>query len=170
MMDAEPGLPDPDNRDLIEGTARVVALDGGVAWLEPEQTTACAGCHSAAVCGVKPGSARLMARRFSMPNRHDFRVGERIVVGIPEDTLRRASLTVYGIPLLLMLAAGITVQKLGGGDLEAAAATLAGLAAGLLVVRQRSRQLSRRGELAPRYLRRAFGPDAGCGLDCSEGP
>lgn len=159
------GLPDPLDRDQIEGVARIIAVDGDTAWLEPEQTTACGSCHSAAVCGAKPGSARLVARRFSMRNDHDFQVGERIVVGTSEDTLRRAALTTYGIPLLLMLVAGITAQKLGGGDLGAALATLAGLAVGLGLVRLKSQRAANRGELAPHYLRRASGSDAECGLD-----
>jgi sigma-E factor negative regulatory protein RseC len=166
-MSAASGLPDVPDRELVEGVARVVAVEGGMAWLEPEQTTACGSCHSAAVCGAKPGSARLVARRFQMRNDHDFRVGERVVVGIAEDTLRSASLTAYGIPLLFMLVAGVTVQKLGGGDLGAAAATIAGLIVGLLVVRLKSQRLSQRGELAPQYLRRAYGHDAECGHDRS---
>lgn len=166
-MTAVSGLPDPHDRDLIEGVARVIAVEGDQAWLEPEQTTACGNCHSAAVCGAKPGSARLVARRFPMANDHDFRVGERIVVGTTEDTVRRAALTAYGIPLLLMLVAGVTAQKLGGGDLGAALATLAGLAAGLGLVRLKSQRAANRGELAPHYLRRASGHDAECGLDRS---
>lgn len=164
-MATAPTLPDAADRDLIEGFARVVAVEGAVAWLEPEQTTACGSCHSAAVCGAKPGSARLVARRFTLPNDHDFQVGERIVVGVAEESVRNAALTAYGIPLLLMLSAGVTAQKLGGGDLGAAAATIAGLAVGILLVRLRSQLLSKRGAYAPQYLRRAFGTDAECGVD-----
>lgn len=161
------GLPDAADRDMIEGVARVIAVEGGVAWLEPEQTTACGSCHASATCGAKPGSSRLVARRFTLANDHDFRVGERIIIAVREDTVRRAALTAYGIPLLLMLVSGVTVQKLGGGDLGAALATLAGLAAGVGVVWLRSRRLSQRGEFAPQYLRRAFGTDAECGHDRS---
>ncbi|HLO79236.1 MAG TPA: SoxR reducing system RseC family protein [Magnetospirillum sp.] len=167
MAAAVSGLPDVSDRELIEGVARVVAVEGGVAWLEPEQTTACGGCHASATCGAKPGSARLVARRFAMANDHDFQVGERIVVGVAEDTLRRASLTAYGLPLAFMLVAGVTAQKLGGGDLGAAAATLSGLAVGLGVVRFKSLRQTKRGELAPHYLRRASGHDAECGVDRS---
>lgn len=166
-MTAASGLPDPHDRDLIEGVARVIAVDGDQAWLEPEQTTACGSCHSASVCGAKPGSPRLVARRFAMANDHDFQVGDRIVVGTPEESVRRAALTAYGIPLLCMLVAGVTVQKLGGGDLEAALATLAGLAAGLGLVGLRSRRLASRADFTPQYLRRASGSDAECGLDRS---
>jgi len=157
----------PEARDIVEGVARVVAVEGGNVWLEPEQTTACGHCAGKAVCGVTPGSPRLVARRFQLPNDHHLQVGERVMVGIPEQSVRRAALTAYGIPLLLMLAAGVTVQKLGGGDLQSAAATLAGLAVGIGVVRLRASTLSGRGELTPHFLRRITAVDAECGLDRS---
>jgi sigma-E factor negative regulatory protein RseC len=166
-MTAVPAMPDAADRDLIEGVARVIAVEGGVAWLEPEQTTACGHCAGKAVCGVTPGSPRLVARRFQLPNDHDFQVGERIIIGVTEQSLRRAALTAYGIPLLLMLVAGVTAQKMGGGDLGAALATLAGLAAGIGLVWLRSRRLSQQGEYTPHYLRRALGSDAECGHDRS---
>lgn len=165
-MHAAAGPSDAEHRTLIEGIARVVAVENGVAWLEPEQTAACGSCHAASACGAKPGSARLVARRFSLPDDHGLRVGERVVVGTPEASVRRAALTAYGLPLLFMLVAGVTVQKMGGGDLEAALATLGGLAAGLGMVRLQSLRFAKRGEYAPQYLRRAAGPDAGCADRC----
>lgn len=166
-MSSATGLSDPLHRDEVEGVARIVAVEGGVAWLEPEQTTACGHCAGKAVCGVTPGSPRLVARRFSLPNDHDFRVGERVIIGIAEQSVRRAALTTYGIPLLLMLGTGVTAQKLGGGDLEAALATLAGLAVGIGIVHLLSARYARRGDFTPHYLRRATGLDAECGLDRS---
>jgi sigma-E factor negative regulatory protein RseC len=133
-----------------------------VAWLEPEQNTSCASCHASAVCGVEPGSRRLVARRFTLANDMALQVGERVVIGIPEATLRRASLTAYGLPLVVMLAAGLTAQGAGGGDGAAALASLAGLAAGLLGVRWRERRLVARGELQPRVLRRAAAATGTC--------
>ncbi len=164
-MHAAAGQPDPMDHDLIEGLARVVAVEGGLAWLEPEQTTACGHCAGKAVCGVTPGNPRLVARRFALRNDHDLRVGERVIVGVPEQSVRGAALTTYGIPLLLMLGAGVTVQKMGGGDLQSAAATLAGLAAGIGVVRLLSARLAHRADYSPHYLRRASAIDADCGSD-----
>lgn len=153
------------DRTLLEGTARVVAVEGGIAWLEPEQTTACGGCKANKVCGVDPGSPRLKARRFSMPNVHELRVGERVVVGVDEGTVLRASATLYGIPLLTMLAGGLIAQKAYGmGDLGAAAGTVAGLLLGLVVIRLLSARSAARGAHAPRFIRRVYGP--GPGGDC----
>lgn len=153
---------DCHDRTLLEGTARVVAVEDGIAWLEPEQTTACGGCKASKVCGVDPGSPRLKARRFSMPNAHDLRIGERVVVGVEEGTVLRASATLYGIPLLTLLGGGLIAQKAYGlGDLGAAAGAVAGLVLGLIVVRLWTARSSARGDHAPRFIRRAFGPPPG---------
>lgn len=146
----------------IEGVARVVAADGGTVWLEPEPTGSCSGCMSAAVCGHGNGSSRRMAsRRFALANQYDLRVGERVVIGMSEASLLRASLVAYGLPLLGMIGAAITAQVMGAGDGRAALATLGGLAVGLVLARLSAGKLSARGDLTPRYLRRATGPGPG---------
>lgn len=162
------GFPNAGDREVTEGLARVVSLDGNMVWLEPEQTTACGGCASAKVCGAEPGSRRLVARRFALVNRENLRVGDRVVVGVTSSTLLRASMIAYGLPLLLMLVSGVTAQKLIGGDGAAAAATLAGLLIGLVLVRLWAKRSSARGELTPHFIRRAPAPvhDGAChGLD-----
>lgn len=154
-----------DRQDLVEGVARVVAIDGGTAWLEPEQTTSCGGCGSAAACGTaEDKSARwLVARRFPIANEHRLVVGDRVVVGISESALLRGALTGYGLPLLGLLGCGITAQQMGAGDGVSALATLGGLVLGMLVARFRARFLLARGDLSPQFLRRAFGPGPGGG-------
>lgn len=152
----------PEDAEMIEGTARIVSVADGFACLEPEQTTACGGCHSAAACGVQPGSKRLVARRFTLPNDHDFKVGERVVVGVPDRTLVRASLLAFGLPLVTTLGAGLVAQKvLGAGDGASALAALAGLVVGFLAVQVRARMLDARGALTPHFIRRAHGPGPG---------
>lgn len=154
-----------EDGSTIEGTARVVGLDGGLAWLEPEQTTACGGCHSAAACGVEPGNKRLVARRFSLPNDHGLTVGERVVVGVADRTFVRASMLAYGLPMLTCLGAGLVAQKaFGAGDGPSAIAAVAGLAIGLVLVWSRAAVLTARGALTPHFIRRAHGP--GPGAEC----
>ena len=73
----------------IEGIARVVHVEDGIAWLEPEQTTSCGSCASAAACGagatgIGTVARRLEQRRFALGDAAmpALRVGERIVVGV----------------------------------------------------------------------------------------
>ena len=157
----------------VEGIARVVRIEGDHAWLEPEQTTSCGHCASSASCGVSSReeagigtvTSRLQARRFVLDNPEGgagFREGERLVVGVSERALLTAALTAYGLPLLFALTAGAVTQAAYGDDLTTMLGMAGGLALGLLVARFNARRLAAKGELAPRFLRRARA-DETCG-------
>lgn len=144
--------------DMIEGTAHVVAVEGNMVWLVPETGSSCGGCASAEACGSKGiGSmaSRLEARRFQLVNDAGLRVGERVVVGIREKTLLRASLTAYAIPLATLFLSGALAQWFAGNDMITMASMIAGLILGLGLSRLGAGRLLVRGELAPRFLRRA---------------
>jgi sigma-E factor negative regulatory protein RseC len=148
---------------LVEGIAHVVAVEGAVAWLEPEQGPSCAGCASVG-CGSKglgTLASRLAARRFPLTDCPDLRVGDRVVVGVRGDALLKAALTAYVLPLVAMLAAAILAQSLAGHDGVTLAASVAGLLLGLGIARRWASRLTARGVIAPRFLRRA-----GLGSSC----
>ena len=142
----------------LEGIARVVLIEGGTTWLEPEQTTSCGGCASAASCGA-PGvgsiASRIQARRFRLDHPDQLSVGERVVVGVDARALLKAALTAYAIPLATTLLAGILAEWIAASDSVTMAAMGAGLGLGLLASRLTAQRLSSRGDLAPRFLRRA---------------
>lgn len=159
----------PAHNQVIEGLARVVRVEGGRAWLEPEQTTSCGNCASAAACGtgadgIGTVARRLERRRFALcdADAGTLRVGERVVVGVDARALIKAALTAYGLPLLSSLVAGGMAHAFAGGDLVVMASMLSGLGLGVLLARVLARRLRARGELAPRFLRRAAGADS-CG-------
>ena len=143
---------------MVEGTAHVVAVEGNMAWLVPESGSSCGGCASASACGSKgigTTASRMEARRFQLVNDVGLRVGERVVVGIRENALLRASITAYVIPLTTLLLAGALAQWAVGSDIVTMAAMLAGLALGLGLARLGAGRLLVRGDLAPRFIRRA---------------
>ncbi len=149
---------------LVEGIAYVVAVEGDSVWLEPEQTTSCGGCVSSAACGAKgigTTANRLEARRFQITNPDDLVVDDRVVIGIREHVLLKASITAYTIPLAAMLGGGAVAQWAAGSDGITLAAMVAGLAVGLGCSRLSADRLLNRGDLTPRFLRRA-GPDEHC--------
>lgn len=156
--------PWPDET-LARRVARVVAVEGGTAWLEPEPTASCGGCLSLSACGAKGDTgARMVARRFPMPNQYGLRPGERVMVGLPGRTVLRASATAYALPLAGMLAGGLLAQALGAGDGLGAVLLLGGLASGLGLTRIVAGRLDADGGLAPRFLHRVAGSGA-CGVD-----
>jgi sigma-E factor negative regulatory protein RseC len=142
----------------VEGIAHVVAVKGNRVWLEPEQTGSCGGCAASGACGAKgmgTTANRLEARRFVINNEAGLVVGERVVVGIKEHALLKASITAYALPLALMLGAGIMAQWAVGRDGMTMLAMLAGLVLGFIVMRFSAGRMEVGGELAPRFLRRA---------------
>ncbi|MBI5659183.1 MAG: SoxR reducing system RseC family protein [Nitrosomonadales bacterium] len=143
---------------MIEGIALVVALEGNRVWLVPEQSSSCGSCASASACGSKgigTTASRLDKRRFRIDNGANLAVGDRVVFGIRENVLLRASITAYAIPLVAMLLAGSLAQWKFGSDLATMAATVAGLVIGLWISRVEAGRLHTRGDLAPLFLRRA---------------
>ena len=151
------------DEQLLESVARVVALKDGTAWLEPEPKASCGGCMSLAMCGAKGGGVRaLQARRFPLADAPRLEVGDRVVVGLPEGSVLRAAATAYGLPMALLIGAGIVAETNGAGDLGGALAMAGGLAVGLLVSRLIAARLSGRGDLSPRFVRRIA-----AGGDCS---
>jgi sigma-E factor negative regulatory protein RseC len=157
MIDAD-NITDFSAPTMNEGIAHVVALEGNIVWLEPEQTGSCGGCAASGSCGAKgigTLASRLEARRFQMNNDANLAVGERVVVGIRENALLKASITAYAIPLATLLLAGALAQWKFGSDLITMAAMVAGLALGLGFARIGAGRLLIRGDLAPQYIRRA---------------
>jgi sigma-E factor negative regulatory protein RseC len=143
---------------MNEGIAHVVSLEGNVAWLVPEQTGSCGGCAASGSCGAKgigTIASRLEYRRFKIDNEANLAVGERVVIGIPDNALIKASITAYAIPLATLLLAGALAQWRFGNDLATMAAMVVGLLVGLGFSRMSAGRLLMQGNLAPRFLRRA---------------
>lgn len=152
---------------MVEGFAHVVSVEGGMVWLEPEQTTSCGSCASSSTCGAKglgTTATRLEARRFQIVNSNGLAVGERVVVGVSNDSLVKGSLTAYLLPLVTMLVAGGVAQWWAGSDGITMLAMVSGLALGLVGARWGADHLFARGKLVPRFLRRA-GAGETCQID-----
>ncbi len=152
---------------MVEGIAHVVKIDGKTAWLEPEQGSSCGSCASASACGSKgigTTASRLENRRFRIDNDANLAIGERVVFGIRENVLLKASITAYAIPLAILLLAGVLAQWKFGSDLITMAAMVVGLVIGLWISRVVAKRLHATGDLAPLFLRRA-GPGETCNVE-----
>lgn len=149
---------------LVEGVARVVAIDGDRVCLEPEQTGGCSGCAASAACdakGIGTLASRLEARRFSLPNDLALTVGDRVVLGVRPQSLLRASAIAYLIPLFASLGAAALAQWRTGSDAICMLAAMSGLAIGFLPVGSVGAWFGRDTDAGFRILRLA-GADEAC--------
>ena len=152
------GTPDFSAPTMVEGIAQVVKIEGGSVWLVPEQGSSCSSCASASACGsrgIGTTASRLENRRFRIDNEAHLAVGERVVFGIRESVLLKASVTAYAIPLATLLFTGALAHWKFGSDLVTMASMVIGLVAGLGLSRLEAKRLQTKGELDPQFLRRA---------------
>jgi len=123
---------------MITETGKVVAVDGDRAWVQTIRTSACQSCSARAGCGQRALASVSggRANQVLVTNSSGARVGDEVLLGIDEQSLLRASLMVYGVPLLLMVAFSIAgYQWFGGSDLSAIIGAVVGMASGFWLVR-----------------------------------
>jgi sigma-E factor negative regulatory protein RseC len=149
---------------MIEETGTVIAARGDLAEVECQRRSTCGACAANGACGTS-----LLERHFgrrqillTVHNPMGARPGDQVVVGVPEDALRTASVAAYLVPLLAMLAGALAGAGAGESWPQSAALLevlggAAGLAAGLGWLARFSRARGR----DPRYraviLRRSLG-------------
>src|SRR5690606_39112889 len=98
---------------MIEERGRVIATNGEEAWIQTLQQSACNTCSAQKACGQKLLNTVTAGRaqQLKVANVLGVRVGDEVVVGIPESALLKASVILYLIPLLGMMAGAMTVRE-----------------------------------------------------------
>jgi sigma-E factor negative regulatory protein RseC len=147
---------------VIRERARVLDPFEGGAWVRTEAQAGCARCAAGQGCGSATLGRLLGDRltRVEVSSADPLAAGALVEIGIDERVLTLASLVVYGLPLLLLLA-GAALGAALGGDLAAAGGATLGLLAGAAVARHLARALAP-SALRPRVLR-ALADDERCG-------
>jgi sigma-E factor negative regulatory protein RseC len=137
---------------MLENAARVVRVEGDLAWVRTESPSSCGACGGKG-CGSSIFVRLLHPREpeYAVLNPISAEAGEAVVVGLEEGALLQAALAGYLVPLLGLLSGAL----LGGvwGDLQAVFGAVAGLALAAVWLKRRKALPS------PVILRR--GP-AGC--------
>lgn len=108
---------------MLEETARVIRIDDGDVWVETQRRSSCSSCAAAKGCGTGVLS-EVFGRRnppLRVLARQPLNPGDDVIIGIEESALVQASLAVYLLPLVLMLAgalAGVYAARQGLVDGE----------------------------------------------------
>ncbi|MDL0430555.1 SoxR reducing system RseC family protein [Marinobacter sp. TBZ242] len=124
---------------MITETGKVVAVSGDKVWVQTIRASACSSCSARHGCGQR-ALASVSAGRANqvlVANTLGARVGDEVTVAIDESALLGASLLVYALPLLLMVAGAVLGHHLSAGHEGAAMlGAAAGLAVGFLAARR----------------------------------
>ncbi len=121
---------------MVQEQGWVIAVEEGFVWVETSKRSGCSDCSTQ--CGqhlleqYHPGGS-ISYIRASSP--WALREGDRVVVGVQEGSLLRASFLIYLFPLLLMMAGMWLTATAGLDDLWLLLGAGFGLLCGFLFVR-----------------------------------
>lgn len=121
---------------MIENAARVVRVEGDLAWVRTESPSACGACGGKG-CGSSTFARMLHPREpeYAVLNPISAEAGEAVVVGIEESALLNAAIAGYLVPLFLLLAGAL----LGAtwGEPQAVAGGVVGLVGAAVWLKRR---------------------------------
>lgn len=129
---------------MIEQEAKVVTADADHVTISILQQSACGSCAAKSGCGTSVVS-RLFPQRqqtLRLPNAIGAKAGNRVMIGLPEAGLQRASLILYGLPLFGLLLGAALGDSVGGSEPMAIIGGLFGIVIGLGAVGWLSRRSS----------------------------
>jgi sigma-E factor negative regulatory protein RseC len=125
---------------LLE-TGRIVSIESQGLWVETIQRSACGSCQVQKGCGhsmlAKAGAASASRLWVLLEGRDasQYRVGNEVQIGVPEEVIAQGSLFVYTVPLLSMIEATVMAHHYLVSDGMTAICAAMGLFLGAAIVR-----------------------------------
>lgn len=135
---------------MLTESARVLRRDGNRVELELQRGSACGHCELSEGCGTG-AIGRLLGHRtrsLVIETSQLCHPGDQVVLSLPESALVRASLMLYGMPLLGLLLAGALAILVAVPEWLIVVSAGVGLYAGIRMAARSTRTLEQRG-LAP---------------------
>ncbi|AWW34960.1 transcriptional regulator [Mannheimia varigena] len=105
---------------MIIEEATVVEYRDGIAIVQCYAKNSCGGCAAQSACGTKALSAlagEKIAPRFQINVNEDLQVGDRIKLGLAEDTLLKSVFLIYGIPLFVLVITAVGFSQFFANEL-----------------------------------------------------
>lgn len=109
----------------------VVAVDGTQAMVTSQRQSACSSCHSNKGCDVKAYGSGQQDLLIPVNNPIQAKPGEYVLLELSEKQLLKAAFLVYGLPVLLFMLVGVTVNSMVLASVLNEWADLAGGASGI---------------------------------------
>lgn len=122
---------------MIETRVRIVAMDYGIAWVQPAEQSGCGACQAKSACGVSGLGKYFSRKQHPVPVfcKTPAKAGDELLVAVDEAELLKAGLLAYLLPTVLAIAGAGLAAGQGYGDAGAVAGMALGTALGLLAAR-----------------------------------
>lgn len=148
---------------MIEEKAQVIEVKGDTLVLQAQRQSACGSCSANRGCGTSVLSKVVGQKftRFQADNNINARVGDTVIVAIPEDALVKGSLVMYMVPVLAMFVTGLLADHLleptlPYRDFFIAMTSFSGLAGGAFLARKYFSSHASAHTYTPVVLRKIF--------------
>ena len=148
---------------MIEERGRVLSVEQGAVWVETLRRSACDACQARSGCGqsvlqrVGLGARQGFIRALSEQSSHSYRVGDEIIIGIPENAVSHGSAVGYLLPLVTLFAGALLAQAVGAAESSIVMAGLFGMGVGFAAVRWHGRRVGDNPAYMPRVVGRVMG-------------
>lgn len=135
----------------------VVELEENHVWVETIRSSSCGSCSAKNACGQRLlnelHSGRCHKIRVPLGEYEQTpAVGDAVSLILPEGELVKGALTLYILPLALLLLGAVLGQQLFAHELPAIAGALLGFVVGLVVVRRSTQHASYQKGMQPHLL------------------
>jgi sigma-E factor negative regulatory protein RseC len=121
---------------MIKEQATVTGIEGNWAVIQMQRASVCSHCELNSGCGMG-AIGRLLGHRSKpvmIVNEHQLKAGDSVILGLPERAFLKASLLIYGLPLLGLMVGGLLASwVIGKSELFVIAFALVGFVAGLQI-------------------------------------
>lgn len=143
---------------MLTEKGRVVGLVPEGAWVETVRASACQSCRLKAGCGqhamskLRSEESHAEANRLLLATSETLAIGEEVELSLPEQTLLKAAVALYLLPLLAMLLPVLALRSLLP-EPALIALSFAGLLLGFLAARTVSKRLLRQPSCRPQLIK-----------------
>lgn len=139
---------------MLEETGTVIDTQGETLWVQTISRSSCSKCSTSACSTSVIGKLFNLKRNvLQMENTLQAKKGQRVVIGIPDATLVKASVWAYLVPIVFMVVTTMIVLSLGAGDVLQAMAAFLGLVTGFVVVKKVMSRVKDKDHFEPQLLR-----------------
>lgn len=135
---------------MLTEAAIVTHRHGKRVELELQRGSACGSCELSQGCGTG-ALGRLLGRRSQVlfiETEQDLEAGDEVLLALSESALVKASMTLYGLPLLGMVLAGLLADSVSAAEWLVVIAAVAGFYAGYRIAAYLTNRLEG-GQLTP---------------------
>ena len=148
---------------MIETQAVVVQAEECVAYVEAQFSSGCSSCSSDKGCASLTLSKIFNAkpRQYRVLNLIDAKVGDVVVIGLQEGALLKGAISVYLLPLALLLAGALAGYYAGpdtASDAYPVVGALLGMMVGVAWLKFFTARISLNSQFHPLILRKTIPP------------